>query len=107
MDKIRDDLIAIDPTDTAAFDQSAQAYLNTGLSQYNALIAEIKAKYSGTPVGATESIFAYMSPALGLNLITPASYMNAVSEGTDISAADEATVRAANCPKADQDTGLQ
>ena len=33
-----------------------------------------------------------MSPALGLNLITPASYMNAVSEGTDISAADEATV---------------
>ena len=92
MDKIRDDLIAIDPTDTAAFDQSAQAYLTTGLSQYNALIADIKAKYSGTPVGATESIFAYMSPALGLNLITPPSYMSAVSEGTDISAADEATV---------------
>ena len=56
------------------------------------LIADIKAKYSGTPVGATESIFAYMSPALGLNLITPPSYMNAVSEGTDISAADEAAV---------------
>ena len=91
VNKIRDDLIAIDPADTAAFDQSAQAYLNTGLSQYNALIADIKAKYSGTPVGATESIFAYMSPALGLDLITPPSYMSAVSEGTDISAADEAT----------------
>ena len=91
VNKIRDDLISIDPTDTAAFDQSAQAYLTTGLSQYNALIAGIKAKYSGTPVGATESIFAYMSPALGLNLITPPSYMSAVSEGTDISAADEAT----------------
>ena len=58
VNKIRDDLIAIDPADTAAFDQSAQAYLNTGLSQYDALIADIKAKYSGTPVGATESIFA-------------------------------------------------
>ncbi len=90
--KIRDDLKAIDPADAAAFDQSAQQYLDTGLKQYNSLIADIKAKYSGTPVGATESIFAYMSPSLGLNLITPPSYMNAVSEGTDISAADEATV---------------
>ena len=79
VNKIRDDLIAIDPADTAAFDQSAQAYLTTGLSQYNALIADINDKYSGTPVGATESIFAYMSPALGLDLITPPSYMSAVS----------------------------
>jgi zinc/manganese transport system substrate-binding protein len=92
VDKIRGDLMAIDPTDADAFKQSAQAYLTTGLSQYNALIADIKAKYSGTPVGATESIFAYMSPALGLNLITPLSYMSAVSEGIDISAADEAAV---------------
>ncbi len=92
VDKIRGDLMAIDPTDADAFKQSAQAYLTTGLSQYNALIADIKAKYSGTPVGATESIFAYMSPALGLNLITPLSYISAVSEGIDISAADEAAV---------------
>jgi zinc/manganese transport system substrate-binding protein len=33
-----------------------------------------------------------MAPALGLDLVTPVSYMNAVSEGTDVSAADEATV---------------
>ena len=90
--QLRDDFKIIDPADAAAFDQSAQQYLDVGLKQYLDLIAEIKAKYSGTPVGATESIFAYMSPSLGLNLITPVSYMNAVSEGTDISAADEATV---------------
>jgi zinc/manganese transport system substrate-binding protein len=90
--KIRDDLKAVDPADAGAIDQSARQYLNTGLSQYNGLIAGIKSKYSGTPVGATESVFAYMSPSLGLNLITPPSYMNAVSEGTDISAADEAAV---------------
>ncbi len=92
VNKIRDDLKAIDPTDAAAFDQSAQAFLNTGLKQYHDLIAAIKAKYSGTPVGATESIFSYLAPALGLNLITPYSYLKAVSEGEDITAADQATV---------------
>lgn len=90
--KIRDDLKALDPTDAKAFDTSAQNFQNNGLKQYHQLIADIKAKYAGTPVGATESIFSYIAPALGLNLITPYSYLKAVSEGTDISAADEATV---------------
>jgi zinc/manganese transport system substrate-binding protein len=90
--KIRDDLKALDPADAAAFDQSAQSFLTTGLKQYHDLIAAIKAKYIGTPVGATESIFSYLAPALGLNLITPYSYLKAVSEGHDITAADEATV---------------
>jgi zinc/manganese transport system substrate-binding protein len=90
--KIRDDLKALDPGDASSFDRSAQTFLTTGLQQYNSLIASIKAKYSGTPVGATESIFSYLAPALGLNLITPYSYLKAVSEGEDISAADEATV---------------
>ena len=90
--RIRDDLKAIDPADATAFDHSAQAFLTSGLARYHDLIAAIKAKYSGTPVGATESIFSYLAPALGLNLITPYSYLKAVSEGQDISAADEATV---------------
>jgi zinc/manganese transport system substrate-binding protein len=90
--KMRDDLKGIDAHDAAAFDQSAQAFLTTGLKQYHDLIAAIKAKYSGTSVGATESIFSYLAPALGLNLVTPYSYLKAVSEGEDISAADEATV---------------
>jgi zinc/manganese transport system substrate-binding protein len=92
VNKIRDDLKTIDPGNATAFDQSAQAFLTTGLKQYHDLIAAIKAKYSGTPVGATESIFSYLAPALGLNLVTPYSYLKAVSEGQDISAADEATV---------------
>lgn len=90
--KMRDDFKALDPADASAFDQSSQAFLTTGLKQYHDLIAEIRAKYSGTPVGATESIFSYLAPALGVNLITPYSYLKAVSEGIDISAADQATV---------------
>jgi zinc/manganese transport system substrate-binding protein len=90
--RMRDDLKAIDPGNSSSFDHSTQTFLTSGLQQYHSLIAAIKAKYSGTPVGATESIFSYMAPALGLNLITPYSYLKAVSEGEDISAADEATV---------------
>jgi zinc/manganese transport system substrate-binding protein len=90
--KIRDDLKELDSADAADFNRSAQTFLTTGLKQYHTLIADIKAKYSGTPVGATESIFSYLAPALGLKLITPYSYLKAVSEGEDISAADEATV---------------
>jgi zinc/manganese transport system substrate-binding protein len=90
--KIRDDLKGIDPGDASDFNHSTQAFLTTSLKQYHNLIATIKAKYSGTPVGATESIFSYLAPALGLKLITPYSYLKAVSEGEDISAADQATV---------------
>jgi len=90
--KMRDDLKGIDAGGASAFDQSTQTFLNTGLQQYHAAIAAIKAKYSGTPVGATESIFSYLAPALGLKLVTPYSYLKAVSEGQGISAADEVTV---------------
>ncbi|MGZ3639985.1 MAG: metal ABC transporter solute-binding protein, Zn/Mn family, partial [Ktedonobacterales bacterium] len=90
--QIRDDLKALDPTHAAAIDASAQTFFTSGLKEYSGLIADIKAKYAGTPVGATESIFSYMATGLGLNLITPPSYLKAVSEGQDISATDEATV---------------
>ncbi|GAC1643744.1 MAG: metal ABC transporter solute-binding protein [Ktedonobacteraceae bacterium] len=90
--KIRDDLKSLDAGDASAFDRSAQTFLTSGLKQYHDEIATIKAKYSGTPVGATESIFSYLAPALGLNLITPYSYLKAVSEGQDIAASDEASV---------------
>jgi zinc/manganese transport system substrate-binding protein len=93
VNKMRDDLKKIDPSAAADLDASAQAFLTTGLSQYHSLISQIKAQYSGTPVGATESIFSYLAPALGLDLITPYSYLKAVSEGEDISAADQATVQ--------------
>jgi zinc/manganese transport system substrate-binding protein len=89
---IRDDLKSLDPADAAVFDRADQTFLTHGLQQYHSLMQAIKTRYGGTPVGATESIFSYLAPALGLNLITPYSYLKAVSEGTDISAADQATV---------------
>ncbi|MSP79064.1 MAG: ABC transporter substrate-binding protein [Dehalococcoidia bacterium] len=90
--RIRDDLKTIDSANASAYDQAEQQYISVGLKQYTSHINDIKAKYAGTPVGATESIFSYLAPALGLNLITPPSYLNAVSAGEDVTASDEATV---------------
>lgn len=81
-----------DPNDSGYFDQLNQQFLNQALSNYHSLIASIKAKYAGTPVGASESIFSPLSDALGLNLITPPEFLKAISEGTDPSPADKATI---------------
>ena len=71
---------------------SAPTYLSHGLARYDQLIASIRAKYAGTPVGASESIFAALAPALGLRLLTPPSFLTAISEGTEPTAADKQTI---------------
>jgi len=89
--RITADLKRLDAGDAAYFDQQGADYMTAGLNGYYDTIATIKRKYAGTPVGASESIFAYMAPAVGLDLITPPGYMKAISEGADPSAADKAT----------------
>src|SRR6202011_1740776 len=86
------DLDAIDAPDAAYFDQQKAQYMTVGLKDYLGTLAKIKEKYHGTPVGATESIFVYLADAMNLNLVTPPEYMKAISEGTDPSAADKATI---------------
>lgn len=80
------------PTDAGYFDQQNQEFLSQGLSKYHRLIADIKVKYAGTPVGASESIFSPLSDALALNLVTPSGFLTAISEGTDPSSADKAAI---------------
>ncbi|MDQ1501211.1 MAG: zinc/manganese transport system substrate-binding protein [Actinomycetota bacterium] len=92
IDAVTDDLKQIDPADAAYFDTQRQAYRSDGLKRYNDLRAQIKARYAGTPVGASESIFAPLADDLGLNLLTPQSFLAAVSEGNDPTARDKSTV---------------
>jgi zinc/manganese transport system substrate-binding protein len=87
------DLKRLDPKDAAVFDRQRRLLDTGGLARYHQLIADIRARYAGVPVGASESIFALQAPALGLDLITPASFTKAISEGTDVSAQDTATVQ--------------
>jgi zinc/manganese transport system substrate-binding protein len=83
---------AIDPSDSKYFDEQATAFDSTAIVEYNSLISQIKAKYSGVPVGASESIFAMLAPSLGLKLLTPASFLRAISEGADPTAADKSAI---------------
>jgi zinc/manganese transport system substrate-binding protein len=91
IDQITSDYKGLAPGDAAYFDQQKTAFTTTGLGRYNSLIADIRAKYAATPVGASESIFSPLAEALGLNLLTPASFLSAISEGSEPTAADKAT----------------
>jgi zinc/manganese transport system substrate-binding protein len=86
------DFSKLDPADKAYFARQRSHFETVGLRKYRALIATIRAKYAGTPVGASESIFAMLAPALGLKLITPYSFLEAISEGTEVSAADKQAI---------------
>jgi zinc/manganese transport system substrate-binding protein len=81
-----------DPADRRYFAGREVRLERVGLRRYDELIATIRRRYAGTPAGASESIFAMLAPALGLRLITPASFLKAISEGTDVSAADKQTI---------------
>ncbi len=93
-DRLTADYKKADPADAAAFDAQRTGFETTDLADYKAVINDIKTRYAGTPVGASESIFAMVAPALGLDLVTPASFLKAISEGTDPSAADKASIDA-------------
>jgi zinc/manganese transport system substrate-binding protein len=92
IDRITADLKSLDPKNASYYDAQKSKYESNGLKHYDDLIAGIKQQYSGTPVGATESIFAPLAGALGLDLVTPENFLDAISEGTDPTAHDKATV---------------
>src|SRR5664279_275493 len=92
VDQITADYAKADPGGKAYYEQRKSAFLTTDLASYNDLIGQIREKYTGVKVGASESIFSLLAQALGLDLITPASFLTAISQGTDVSAADKATI---------------
>jgi zinc/manganese transport system substrate-binding protein len=92
IDRITADLKKLDAADAGYFDEQGSQYKSVGLKDYLDTIGAIRHRYGGTPVGASESIFAYMAQATGLDLVTPPDYLKAISEGTDPSAASKATV---------------
>jgi zinc/manganese transport system substrate-binding protein len=82
------DLTRLQPSHTAYFAAQLRRFETQGLATYHRLIAEIRARYSSVAVGASESIFALQAPSLGLKLVTPYSFMKAISEGTEVTAQD-------------------
>jgi zinc/manganese transport system substrate-binding protein len=91
IDAIVADYKRLDGEDAAYFDAQKVKLETQGLAGYKRLIATIRAKYAGVPVGASESIFAPLAEGLGLRLVTPEGFLNAVSEGSDPTASDKTT----------------
>lgn len=82
----------LDHADAGYFARHRTTFLNQSLARYDSLVRDIKAKYAGTPIGASESMVAPLAQALGLNLLTPPSFLNAISEGSDPTAADKQAI---------------
>ncbi len=94
IDRIAADYKKLDPRHAAYFDRRRAWFEGQDLSEYHRLIAQIRARYAGVPVGYSESIFSPLGRALGLKLMTPYSFTKAIAEGTDVSAQDKQTVDA-------------
>jgi zinc/manganese transport system substrate-binding protein len=92
IDRVTADLSSLDPKNASYYDQQNSKFKTVGLQKYNALLGEIKQKYAGTPIGASESIVTPLAEALGLTMATPEKYLDAISEGTDPTAQDKTTV---------------
>ena len=90
--RIAADLERLAPAHRSYFASRLSGFLNARLARYHELIAAIRSRYAGIPVGASESIFVPLSRALHLRLITPIAFMNAVSEGTELTAQATLTV---------------
>jgi zinc/manganese transport system substrate-binding protein len=80
--QIETDLKSLDPADSAYFTAQRAAF-DTTMQPVMTRLAEIKKQFAGTPVAATESILVYLAQYLGLNLISPPEFMQAVAEGND------------------------
>jgi zinc/manganese transport system substrate-binding protein len=80
--QIDHNLIAIDPSGKSYY-EAQLTKLQSSLNTYQDRIKSIKKQFNGDKVAATEDIFTYLAGASGLDLISPASFTEAVAEGND------------------------
>jgi zinc/manganese transport system substrate-binding protein len=88
------DLGRVDPAHRAAYTRRAHDLTTRGFAALDGWIARIKQRFANAPIGASESIVSLWADTLGLDLRTPQSFVDAVSEGNEPTAADKATVDA-------------
>jgi zinc/manganese transport system substrate-binding protein len=92
IDAITADYQKIDPSHAAYYAQRKSSFENDALAEYNALEQTIRAKYAGTAIGASESIVSPLADSLGLDLVTPYSFLRDISEGNDPTTADKTLI---------------
>lgn len=82
----------LDSKNAHYFARQENRFETTGLARYRRLLRLIKMKYRGVSVGASESVFSPLAEALDLKLLTPHTFLKAISEGTEPTAADKTTI---------------
>jgi len=87
-EKLADALANADPAHKADYDRNANAFV-AGLKPLDAMMADMKARYTGQPLTASEPVFGYMAQALGLDMHNK-RFQTAVMNGTEPSPADVA-----------------
>lgn len=92
IERIAADLASIDAEHAAEYAQRRDALLASGMREYFDVIAAVRRDHAGAPVGATESVASPLVEALGLRLLSPASFLAAVAEGVDPTPQDKATM---------------
>jgi zinc/manganese transport system substrate-binding protein len=80
--QITNALEKIDPASKLAFEDNLTKFQQS-LVLIQQKMADLKAKYTGTPVGLTETIFLYQTGPIGLNVMTPIEFERAIAEGND------------------------
>jgi zinc/manganese transport system substrate-binding protein len=84
--RLSDTLIAEDPANKAGYEQRL-ARFEESLKPIQGKIGELRQRFAGTPVTATEPIFGCMFDALGMQ-VTNQTFQLAVMNGTEPSASD-------------------
>lgn len=92
IDAITADYQKIDPAHASYYAQRKVQFEDSTLATYDKLEASIRTQYAGTPIGASESIVSPLAATLGLDLITPDSFLRDISEGSDPTTADKSTI---------------
>lgn len=84
---LSESLKQLDPMGRQVYDKN----LGTFLLQVQAVtdkLNSLKAKFAGTPIALSETIFLYQAGPIGLKVLTPFEFQKAVAEGNDPPAAD-------------------
>jgi zinc/manganese transport system substrate-binding protein len=87
-EKLAEELSKVDPAHKTDYDKNVKAFV-AGLKPLEAKMTEIKSRYAGQPVTASEPVFGYMAQALGLDMRNTAFQM-AVMNNTEPSPSDVA-----------------
>jgi zinc/manganese transport system substrate-binding protein len=79
---ITSSLEKLDPPNTKEYEANLTNFLQS-LLPIQQKMESIRDKYSGVPVGLTETIFLYQSNPMGLQVLTPYAFQKAISERND------------------------